>query len=82
MRGETHGPVRIVEFEPGWDVECEGHGWSKAEPQRCHCRRRFWPAALVGEIPPSVPVTAVSLDGEQALTIIIIGGMLRMRRRS
>jgi hypothetical protein len=46
----------------------------------CHCRRRFWPAALLAEIPLSIPV--VGADGEGALTIIIIGGMPRMRRRS
>lgn len=25
-------PVRIVEFEPECDVECEGHGCPKAQP--------------------------------------------------
>jgi hypothetical protein len=35
---------------------------------------------LLAEIPLSIPV--VGADGEGALTIIIIGSMPRMRRRS
>jgi hypothetical protein len=35
---------------------------------------------LLAEIPLLIPVVAA--DGEGALTIVIIGGMLRMRRRS
>jgi hypothetical protein len=38
---------------------------------------------LLAEIPLSIPVVAaVGADGGEALTIIIIGGMPRMRRRS
>jgi hypothetical protein len=62
-RRGSAGPVRIVEFEPEYEVGCEGHRCPNSAD--AHGRRRFWPAALLTEIPLSIPVVAaVIADGE------------------
>jgi hypothetical protein len=60
-RRGSAGPLSIVELEPECGVEWEEHGCPKAQPCRCPLRRRFWPAALLAEIPLSIPVVAAQL---------------------